>query len=107
MMKSILVTLCIAATTTIASAQSVFLYYPGQSQPTTQRVGPCFPLANAAGQLPSQASGTGPIGCYFFEDRACRVPVIELPGVLFERDPKSLSSLAIPPNGSVRCETSY
>ncbi|ORZ06204.1 hypothetical protein BCR42DRAFT_427317 [Absidia repens] len=107
MMKSIPVMLCIAATMTIASAQSIILDYPGQSQSTRQRVAQCFPLVNAAGQLPRQASGIGAIDCFFYKDRECRVPTTEVLVVPLDRYPKNLSSLPIPPNGSVRCELSY
>ncbi|ORZ06196.1 hypothetical protein BCR42DRAFT_427311, partial [Absidia repens] len=105
MIKSILVTLCIAATMTIASAQSVFVYYPEQSQPTTQPVGQCFPQVNAVGRLPMQISASGPLECYFYRERECRV-LTNLPPLPLGSEPVDLSFFPISPYGSIRCELS-
>ncbi|ORZ06207.1 hypothetical protein BCR42DRAFT_427321 [Absidia repens] len=72
MMKSIFVILCIAVTMTIADPISILLYYPGQPQPISQPVPQCFPVANAAGQLPKQASSNSRnLFCSFYMDKFC------------------------------------
>ncbi|ORZ06202.1 hypothetical protein BCR42DRAFT_427316 [Absidia repens] len=103
MMKSISVILCIAATMTIASAQSILLDYPGQSQSTTQPAGQCFTLANAAEQLPRRAVASEPLVCEVYQDEECYVPEYELPQLSLTGNPTDLSSLRIPQYGSLRC----
>ncbi|ORZ06205.1 hypothetical protein BCR42DRAFT_427319 [Absidia repens] len=105
MMKSIPVILCIAASMTIASAQSVFLYYPEQPEPTPQPVGPCFLLMNAAGQLPYHATGSVPLDCSFHLDTKCRDGKNRRP-LPIGSEPMDISSLPESSSLSFQCKLS-